>query len=177
MDNPIKKIALFIQSNPKSVISFLNREGYAKLPNNASLSEINEAVSGNITDNEFVARIVEYVYMEGSLNAIGQVIGAIGQAVGVVITSVSNSVNQTKLRKSQERSMLGEAYSDAKYQRELLELAEREAESKFNLQLLAYQEQQRRADERSKVINQVIGGVVILAVFVGGAFLFKKLAK
>ena len=177
MSNPIKNIALYIKQQPKSVVQFLNVNYDSNLPYNSTIKEINQEVSKNITNNQFVSDLVTFIYTESHVNAIGQTIGAIGQAVGSIITGVSNSINQTKYRKSQESLQKTQLYSDLDYQRELLKLAENEAQSKFNLQLITYQEQARRAEEKAKLINQIIGSVVILSVFVGGAFLFKKLAK
>ena len=62
MDNSVKILADFIVQDKSDVISFLNEKGYARLPQNATVFEVNEAVAKNILDESFVRELSGIIF-------------------------------------------------------------------------------------------------------------------
>jgi hypothetical protein len=62
VDNAVKILADFIVEDKTAVIVFLNEEGYADLPLDASFMEVNNAVSKHILDENFVKKLAKLIF-------------------------------------------------------------------------------------------------------------------
>ena len=62
MDSAVKILAEFILEEKTAVVVFLNEEGYADLPLDASFMEVNNAVSRHILDENFVKKLSNLIF-------------------------------------------------------------------------------------------------------------------
>ena len=173
MDNSVKILADFIVQDKSDVISFLNEKGYARLPQNATVFEVNEAVAKNILDESFVRElsgiIFEYrgVVPEAAQQAAEASSSASNVNPATWITKVveigAGLYNQAR-QESNERAALQAQYNLRSRQIESeLELAKQRAQQDFAFELRKAQEESLQ-DNTQRNLILLVGVVGILAI-------------
>jgi hypothetical protein len=85
----------FILDRKELVIRFLNENGYAELPNNTPIDEVNKAVADNMLNDDFIA---EFVFFQRRVEEgeYSNWVIAVAQLVVVIATSISGMVTTAK---------------------------------------------------------------------------------
>lgn len=182
MDNAIQILADFIVEDKTAVIVFLNENGYANLPLDASFMEVNRAVSQNILDEDFVKKLADVIFpFRGVIPPSAQAVaeaggstassGAGGAASGAnpatwIVKVVEIGADLFIQAKSEENQRLATyaQYDLAQRQvRDQTEIAKQKAQEDFLLELVKAQEEKAQ-DNTAKNLILLLGVVAFLGI-------------
>lgn len=163
-----KGLAAFILDHKLLVINWLNENGYAELPNNSPVDEVNKAVAYHMLDEDFIAefllfqRDVEEGRYSQLVVAIATAVSAIAQTVSGIVQSAKNAAFGRDMARRQEQY----AKEDKRFYRELADL---NARKQISIELGKAQTDiilsRDMAEEKAKTTNNLL----IFGVAVAGA--------
>lgn len=177
MDSAVKILAEFILEEKTAVVVFLNEEGYADLPLDASFMEVNNAVSRHILDENFVKKLSNLIFpfkgvippdavagvAEGASEA-----GNVNPAVWIVkIVEVGAGLFIQAKAEENERLALNAQYDLADRQlRDQTEIAKIKAQEDFAFELVkAQQEKAQDTTPRNLILLLGVAGFLAIAYY------------
>ena len=180
MDNAIQILADFIVEDKTAVIVFLNENGYADLPLDASFMEVNRAVSRNILDEGFVKKLSEVIFpfrgvippsAQAAAEATEATAGAGSASSGAnpatwIVKVVEFGADLFIQAKSEENKRLATyaQYDLAQRQvRDQTEIAKQKAQEDFLLELVKAQEEKAQ-DNTARNLILLLGVVAFLGI-------------
>ena len=166
MDSAVKILAEFILEEKTAVVVFLNEEGYADLPLDASFMEVNNAVSRHILDENFVKKLSNLIFpFRGGEGGGG---GDSNPAVWLVkILEVSAGLFIQAKAEENERLALNAQYDLADRQlRDQTEIAKIKAQDDFAFELVkAQQEKAQDTTPRNLILLLGVAGFLAIAYY------------
>ena len=173
MDNAVQILADFIVEDKTAVILFLKKEGYADLPLDASFMEVNNAVSENILDENFVKKISNLIFpfrgvIPPSAQAAAEASGSAGDTnpatwIVKIVEIGADLLIQAKAEEN-ERLALYAQYDLAQRQlRDQSEIAKAKAKEDFAFELVKAQ-QEKAQDNTPKNLVLLLGVIGFLAI-------------
>jgi hypothetical protein len=167
-----KGLAGFILDHKVLVIQWLNENGYAELPVNTPVDEVNKAVAYHMLDEDFIARIIIFQSKveEGRFSniaatllvGIATAVSAVAQSVAGIFIGAKNAAFGRDLARRQEQY-------DKEDKRFYRELAELNARKQIAIELGKAQTDmilsRDMAEEKAKTTNNLL----IFGVAVAGA--------
>jgi len=176
-----KGIAEFILYRKNLVIEFLNKNGYAELPNDTPVDEVNKAVANNMLDEDFIAdfilfqsRVEEGRYSNIAatlLVGIATAVSAVAQSVAGIVINAKNALFSRDMARKQEQYNK----EDARFYRELAEL---NAKKEIAIELGKAQTDmiltRDMAEERAKTTNNLLIFGVAIAGALSIAYILRK---
>jgi hypothetical protein len=185
-DIEFRGIAEFILYRKELVINFLNKNGYAELPFNTPVDEVNKAVANNMLDEDFIADFIifqkrvengegEYSNIAATmLVGIATAVSAVSQAVAGIFIQAKNAVFNRDLARKQEQYNK----EDARFYRELAEL---NAKKQIAIELGKAQTDmilsRDMAEEKAKTNNNLLIFGVAIAGALTIAYILRKNKK
>lgn len=167
-----KGLAGFILDHKVLVINWLNENGYAELPNNSPVDEVNKAVAYHMLDEDFIARIIIFQSRveEGRysniaatlLVGIATAVSAVAQSVAGIFIGAKNAAFGRDMARRQEQY-------DKEDKRFYRELADLNARKQISIELGKAQTDiilsRDMAEEKAKTTNNLL----IFGVAIAGA--------
>lgn len=177
VDNAIQILADFIVEDKAAVIVFLNENGYAKLPFDASFMEVNRAVSQNILDEDFVKKLADVIFpFRGVIPPSAQAAAEASAGAGSASSGANPATWIVKVveigadlfiqAKSEENERLATyaQYDLAQRQvRDQTEIAKQKAQEDFLLELIRAQEEKKQ-DNTAQNLILLLGVVAFLGI-------------
>ena len=170
-------LAEFILDNKKTVIIYLNQNGYASLPLSTPVDEVNKVIALNMLNEDFVHNFLLF-QREVEEGKFSNVIVAIATAVAMIGTAISNGINAAKTRIFNE----GILRRNEQYEREWgqweQEQAELRAAKEISIELGRAQTdiilKRDMAEERATTTNNLLVFAVCVVGAIGLAYILKK---
>ncbi len=162
----IKNIAVYVMDNRLKVIRYLNSRGYASLSHNASLKEVNRAISANMFDEEFWNNFITFTMTnDGYSNwvvAAVQVVAAIGTAVNSMFIQAKQALfSRNMMFRQEERNKENEQF--------FRELAELNAKKEMAITMNMAQQDVKLKREQQEDNTKTFRYITMFALFVAGA--------
>lgn len=181
-----KLLGGYILDNRKQVIYFLDSGGYAKLPHNATLGQVNGAVADNLDNPRFMTDFVNLIYSdgyyttEGYYNQTGTPVD-IAVAISEVITTVSSAIQEAKMYTFQRLQSLRFEERGKEWDKWSQEQSEIQARKEMSLKLQESQqklilERQVQSERTKNITNFMIFGIFIVGAL-GLTFMVVKMNK
>ena len=169
-------IAEFILDRKDLVVEFLNRNGYAELPFDTPIDEVNKAVARNLLNDDFIA---EFLLFQRRVEegAYSNIIVAIATAVSIVAQTVSGIIQGAKNRVFGEAMMRRQEQYGREWQEFEKEQVELKARKEISIELGKAQTdiilRRDMAEEDAKMKNNLM----IFGVAVAGAIVIAYMVK
>lgn len=177
MDNAIQILADFIVEDKTAVIVFLNENGYADLPLDASFMEVNRAVSRNILDESFVKKLSEVIFpfrgvIPPSAQAAAEATAGAGSAssganpatwIVKVVEIGADLFVQAKSEENQRLATYAQYDLAQRQVRDQTEIAKQKAQEDFLLELVKAQEEKAQ-DNTARNLILLLGVVAFLGI-------------
>lgn len=170
-------LAEFILYRKELVIKFLNKNGYAELPNNTPVDEVNKAVANNMFDEDFIA---EFLLFQRRVEegAYSNAVIAITMAVTMIATAITGIYQAKKNQAFQEdlaRKQMEYGKEDSRFYRELAELnAKKEIAIQFGKAQTDMILTRDMAEESAKTKNNLLIFGVAIAGALTIAYMLRK---
>ena len=174
MDSAVKILAEFILEEKTAVVVFLNEEGYADLPLDASFMEVNNAVSRHILDENFVKKLSNLIFPFRGVIPASAVEGVAGTGEGanpavwiVKIVEIGAGLFIQAKAEENERLSLNAQYDLADSQlRDQTEIAKIKAQEDFAFELVkAQQEKTQDNTPRNLILLLGVAGFLAIAYY------------